>query len=116
MLFYPCFPQNGPSLKIGFEAMMTHKYRHVSAYLDPDRFAAISGIAEQRGVKLSALIKQLVDHEIGGGRVSQEALIDNQIKILIGVDGLLKYHTNKDVFAIVKKTRLEKLGSPPDEA
>ena len=91
------------------------KYRHVSAYLDADRFAAISTIAEQRGLKLSALIKQLVDHEIAGGRIREEALIANQVKILIGVDGLLKHHTNTKLFGIVKATRNSRLGSAPDE-
>jgi hypothetical protein len=96
--------------------MMDKQCRHISVYLDDTTYAALMAIARKQARSLSSHVKTLIEREINGSRVFEDELLTVQKKILIGVDGLLKYHDNKTVYAIVQKTRSTRFGGSSDEA
>ena len=94
---------------------MDRRLKQASAYLDPETYAAFAALSGQHQRSISGHLKHLIEREIARDDVTK-SLVETQIKILIGVDGLLKYHDNNELFGIVKATRNSRLGSAPDEA
>ena len=94
---------------------MDRRLKQASAYLDPETYAAFTALSNQHQRSISGHLKHLIEREIARDDVTK-SLVETQIKILIGVDGLLKYHDNNELFGIVKATRNSRLGSAPDEA
>lgn len=95
---------------------MTTQSRHLSAYLDDEKFAAVSKLAKERGRTLSGFMKWLIERELDGAREREDKILANQVRILIGVDALLKHHTDPKLFGVVIATRRGRLGSTSDEA
>lgn len=95
---------------------MTKHYRHVSAYLDDARFAAVSQLAKDRGLAISTLMKWLIEQELDGPKKREDKILDNQVRLLIGVDALLKHHSNEKLLGIVRDTRKARLEGASDEA
>ena len=95
---------------------MNTQSRPVTVYLDGSTYEAVAKIAKDQRRSLSSHVKSLVEREIAGSRGLEDKLLDNQISLLIGVNALLKYHPDKDVFRIVNDARKTRLGSASDEA
>lgn len=95
---------------------MKKTHKQVTVYLSDTAYAGIQAASRASKRSLSGHIKHLIDTEISrAGPPSDEQLVV-QKKILIGVDALLKFHDNDQVFGIVKATRNARFGVPSDEA
>ena len=95
---------------------MDKQCRQISVYLDDTTHAALAAVARKQGRSLSSHVKSLIEREIDGAHSREDKILDNQVRLLIGVDALIKHHGNEKLFSIVRDTRKAKLGGSSDEA
>lgn len=95
---------------------MTKQYRQATAYVDEATYLAFAAVARRHRRSMSGHLKALIEQELAGQPERQKEIRDTALKILIGVDALLKHHPNDSLFGVVKATRNMKLGGASDDA
>lgn len=89
--------------------------RQISTYVDGAIYAKAIANAHARRITVSAYVKSLIERDLAGANDLAEVVQPTLIKLMIGVDALLKHHPKLDLLTIVKATRDKRTGSVSDE-
>ena len=89
--------------------------RQITTYVDDPIFEKASAHARSRQETVSVYVRSLIERDLAGAADLAESVQTTLLKVLIGVDALLKHHPKTDLLTIVKATRDKRTGSLSDE-
>lgn len=95
--------------------MVERVRRQITTYVDGPVFDKAIAHAHSRRITVSAYVKSLIERDVAGATDLAETVQMTLVKVLIGVDALLKHHPKPDLLTIVKATRDKRTGSVSDE-